>query len=38
VARLLIAAGARVEPRMVEEDLPDELQAVIDETRGSKRE
>jgi ankyrin repeat protein len=38
VARLLIAAGARVEPRMVEEDLPDELGAVIEETLRSKRE
>jgi hypothetical protein len=38
VARLGIAAGARVVPRMVEEDLPDELGAVIDESLRSKRE
>ena len=38
VARLLIAAGARIEPRMIEEDLPDELQAVIDEGRRSMRQ
>jgi ankyrin repeat protein len=38
VARSLIAAGARIEPRMVEEDLPDELHAVIDEAlRGGRR-
>ena len=37
VARLLIAAGARVEPRMVEENLPDELQAVFDEASSGGR-
>ena len=38
VARLLIAAGARVEPRMAEENLSDELHAVIDEALRSGRQ
>jgi ankyrin repeat protein len=38
VARLLIAAGARVEPRMLEEDLPDEVQAVFDEASSGGRQ
>jgi ankyrin repeat protein len=38
VARLLIAAGARVEPRMAEEDLSDELHAVIDDALRGRRQ
>jgi hypothetical protein len=38
VARLLIAAGARVEPRMAEENLSAELHAVIDEALRSGRQ
>jgi len=37
VARLLIDAGARVDPAMAEEDLPDELHAVIDEALKNGR-
>jgi ankyrin repeat protein len=37
-ARLLLAAGARVEPRMVEEDLSEELHAVIDDALRSRRQ
>jgi ankyrin repeat protein len=38
VARLLIAAGARVEPRMLDEDLPDELHAVVEEALNGRRQ
>ena len=38
VAKLLIAAGARVEPGMVDENLSDELHAVIDEALRSRRQ
>jgi hypothetical protein len=38
VARLLIAAGARVEPRMLEEDLPDDVQAAFDEASSGGRQ
>jgi ankyrin repeat protein len=37
VARLLIEAGARIEPSMADENLPEELHAVIDEALQNGR-